>query len=160
MGVLVSPKPLAYPPDGREAYASRWSEKSIVSNQVNSVNTMRNYKNKSIKNRGGRPTKGITEKLKYRITVKMATSEYYALKTKAKESGLSISELVREALNDCSVKARLTVEQADHIRKLCGMANNVNQLAHQANIHGFVVAEVACKRMVFLIEKLIDLIRL
>jgi len=28
-------------------------------------------------NKGGRPVKGATEKLKYRITVKMATEDYY-----------------------------------------------------------------------------------
>lgn len=28
-------------------------------------------------NKGGRPVKGIAEKLKYRITVKMATEDYY-----------------------------------------------------------------------------------
>mgnify|MGYP003199124070 CR=1 FL=1 len=35
-------------------------------------------------NKGGRPVKGATEKLKYRITVKMATEDYYLLKSKAK----------------------------------------------------------------------------
>jgi hypothetical protein len=32
-------------------------------------------------NKGGRPVKGVTEKLKYRITVKMATEDYYLLKS-------------------------------------------------------------------------------
>lgn len=46
---------------------------------------MRNYKNNSSKNRGGRPTKGVTEKLKCRITVKMAT--LLCLKDKGKRVG-------------------------------------------------------------------------
>ena len=33
-------------------------------------------------NKGGRPVKGVTEKLKYRVTVKMATEDYYLLKSK------------------------------------------------------------------------------
>ena len=35
-------------------------------------------------NKGGRPVKGVTEKLKYRVTVKMATEDYYLLKSKVK----------------------------------------------------------------------------
>lgn len=34
--------------------------------------------------KGGRPVKGVTKKLKYCITVKMATKDYYLLKSKAK----------------------------------------------------------------------------
>ncbi len=46
-------------------------------------------------NKGGRPVKGAAEKLKYRITVKMATEDYYLLKSKAKSAGVSASEFVR-----------------------------------------------------------------
>ena len=45
------------------------------------------------KNKGGRPVKGAAEKLKYRITVKTATEDYYLLKSKAQES-LSASSSV------------------------------------------------------------------
>ena len=85
-----------------------------------------------IKNRasckGGRPTKKLSEKRKYRITVKMATEEYYSLKSKAKSAGVSASEIVRMAMNECQVKERLNTEQVDYIRKLCGMANNLNHI--------------------------------
>ena len=84
--------------------------------------------NKKTPNKGGRPTKKLSEKRKYRITVKMATEEYYAMKLKAKNAGVSASEIVRMAIRDCHIRARLTTEQADYIRKLCGMANNLNQL--------------------------------
>ena len=47
------------------------------------------------KNKGGRPVKGAVEKLKYRITVKMATEDYYLLKSKAKVAGVSASEFIR-----------------------------------------------------------------
>ncbi len=86
-------------------------------------------KNDTDRNRGGRPAKGLSEKRKYRITVKMATGEYYALKSKARKAGVSASEMVRQAVDGCVVRERLTTEQADFIRKLCGMANNLNQLA-------------------------------
>lgn len=43
--------------------------------------------NNKTPNKGGRPTKRLSEKRKYRITVKMATEEYYAMKLKAKNAG-------------------------------------------------------------------------
>ena len=43
--------------------------------------------NNKTPNKGGRPTKKLSEKRKYRITVKMATEEYYAMKLKAKNAG-------------------------------------------------------------------------
>ena len=46
-------------------------------------------------NKGGRPVKEATEKLKYRVTVKMATEDYYLLKSKAKSAGVSASESQR-----------------------------------------------------------------
>ena len=48
----------------------------------------RSINNKTL-NKGGRPTKKLSEKRKYRITVKMATEEYYAMKLKAKNAGVS-----------------------------------------------------------------------
>ena len=95
--------------------------------QVNKVciisknsNHMKRSINNKTPNKGGRPTKKLSEKRKYRITVKMATEEYYAMKLKAKNAGVSASEIVRMAIRDCHIRARLTTEQADYIRKLCG----------------------------------------
>ena len=87
--------------------------------------------------KGGRPTKGVAEKKKYRITVKLNTQDYYTLKGKAKSAGVTMSEFVRKLIYNGHVIERLTVEQADFIRKLCGMANNLNQLTHRANAEGF-----------------------
>ena len=89
--------------------------------------------NNKTPNKGGRPTKKLSEKRKYRITVKMATEEYYAMKLKAKNAGVSASEIVRMAIRDCHIRARLTTEEADYIRKLCGIANNLNQLTWRVN---------------------------
>ena len=44
------------------------------------------------RNKGGRPKKEATEKLKYRVAVKMATADYYRLLTRAHEAGVSPSE--------------------------------------------------------------------
>ena len=41
------------------------------------------------KNKGGRPPKSAGEKLKERLTVKMAAADYYALRGKARAAGLT-----------------------------------------------------------------------
>lgn len=54
---------------------------------------------------------------------------------------------------------RLTVEQADFIRKLCGMANNLNQLAHRANAEGFHTIAPFHKIIISKIDEILNLIR-
>lgn len=126
--VLGIPKLLALPPNSRCRGLSHRSP----SNQIKETSMIKTeYK------KGGRPTKGVAEKKKYRITVKLNTQDYYTLKGKAKSAGVTMSEFVRKVLDKGNVIERLTVEQADFIRKLCGIANNLNQLAHRANADGF-----------------------
>lgn len=88
-------------------------------------------------NKSGRSVKGAAEKLKYRVTVKMATADYYLLKSKAKLAGVSTSEFIRDCITKGGVKERLSKEHGDLVRKLCGMANNLNQLAKKANVEGY-----------------------
>ena len=97
------------------------------------------------RNKGGRPKKEATEKLKYRVAVKMATADYYRLLTRAHEAGVSPSEYMRGCFRNGHVKERLSEEHAGYIRQLCGMANNLNQLAHKANAGGFHDERWDCK---------------
>ena len=114
---------------------------------------------KSEYNKGGRPTKGAAEKKKYRITVKLTTEDYYTLKGKAISAGISMSEFVRKVLDKGNVIERLTIEQADFIRKLCGMANNLNQLAHRAKADGFYAIAPFYKLILAKIDEILNLIR-
>lgn len=115
-----------------------------------------NTKNKSDKFKGGRPALGIGRKKTYRINLKLDTQEYYALRAKMLQAGIKTkSDFVRECIRNAYVKARLTVEQTDYIRKLCGMANNLNQLAYQANKQGYFSAS---KESILLTEKIDNLI--
>ena len=148
--VLGIPKPLAPPPYSRCRGLSRWSP----SNQIKETNMT-----KSEYSKGGRPTKGVAEKKKYRITVKLNTQDYYTLKGKAKSAGVTMSEFVRKVLDKGNVIERLTIEQADFIRKLCGMANNLNQLAHRANADGFHVVAPFHKTIIGKIDEILNLIR-
>ena len=109
--------------------------------------------------KGGHPTKGVAEKKKYRITVKLNTQDYYTLKGKAKSAGVTMSEFVRKLIYNGHVIERLTVEQADFIRKLCGMANNLNQLTHRANAEGFHAVAPYHKNIIIKIDEILNLIR-
>ena len=148
--VLGIPKPLAPPPDTRCRGLSRRSP----SKQIKGTNMT-----KSEYNKGGRPTKGAAEKKKYPITVKLNTQDYYTLKGKAKGAGVTMSEFIRKLLDKGNIIERLTVEQADFIRKLCGMANNLNQLAHRANAEGFHVIAPFHKTIIGKIDEILNLIR-
>ena len=110
--------------------------------------------------KGGRPVKGAAEKLKYRITVKMATEDYYLLKSKAKSAGVSASEFIRGCITKGDVKERLSKEHSDLIRKLCGMANNLNQLARKANAEGYASAFLSCRTLMIEMDNLVNRIRL
>ena len=115
---------------------------------------------KKEKKKGGRPPKGATEKLKYRITLKMATADYFALLTQARNAGVSASEYLRGCFRNGYVKERLTAEHSDYVRKLCGMANNLNQLARGAHREGVRLHSGQCRHLLLSLETLIDRISL
>jgi hypothetical protein len=110
--------------------------------------------------KGGRPRKELGVKKDYRINTKMETKEYYLLLAKVKKAGTTISEFVRSAINNGYIKERLSVEQADHIRKLCGMANNLNQLAYQANVQGYSSIANRCILLADEIDTTIKLLKI
>lgn len=95
------------------------------------MNTIKN------RNTNGRPVKQTAEKKKYKVTLKMATEEYYSLKAKARLAGITRSEYIRRCIASSIVKQRLSAELMNHIRQLTGIANNVNQIAHKANAAGY-----------------------
>lgn len=108
--------------------------------------------------KGGRPKKDFGQKKSYRINIKLITEEYYSLVAKVKNARVTISDFVRDCLKKGYVKERISVEQVDYIRKLCGMANNLNQLAHRANAQGYNSASVECQELARSIDRIIKLI--
>jgi hypothetical protein len=94
---------------------------------------------KTIKNRNknGRPVKEPSKKKGYKVTVKMATEEFYTLKAKANSARMNRSEFIRQCIRTSEVRQRLTPELVGYIRQLSGMANNINQIARAANAAGY-----------------------
>ena len=89
---------------------------------------------------GGRPAKSRIDKQNRVVSTKLTELQFYAIRKRAGEAGLRVSEYVR---------------QADTIRKLAGEANNINQLAHRANAGGFALAAV---ELVKLKNRIIEII--
>jgi len=76
--------------------------------------------------KGGRPKLNPAEKLQYRIPVRLCTMDFYALKAKATQAGMTYTEVARQAIIGCQIRQRLTPEQMDCIRKLSRMGNSLN----------------------------------
>ncbi|BAX80822.1 MobC family plasmid mobilization relaxosome protein [Labilibaculum antarcticum] len=107
-------------------------------------------------NKGGRPRKSTAQKKRYKVDVKMATEEYYVLKSKAQKANLTISEYMRQCIAVSSVRERITPEVQIYIRKLCGMANNLNQIARKANAQGYTNVRKEYIHLADQIDQLID----
>ena len=81
---------------------------------------------------GGRPAKSRIDKQNRVVSTKLTELQFYAIRKRATEAGLRVSEYVRQAVVSAEVTPRLNRQDADTIRKLAGEANNINQLAHRA----------------------------
>ena len=88
------------------------------------------------KNKGGRPTKTLSEKRKYQVLLRLNTMEYYTLLGKSREASISRTEFLRQLITNAEVKSRIKPEEMQLIRTVSGMANNLNQIAHRLNAFG------------------------
>lgn len=105
------------------------------------------------KNRGGRPTKKLSEKRRYSVLLKLNTMEYFTLKSKAPEAGVNKNEYLRSLISEGQIKARITVEQIKEIRLLSGMANNINQIAHRLNTFGVSTVPTELRMLKLLVDE-------
>ena len=117
---------------------------------------MRTIKNRNDK---GRPPMAATEKRKYKITVRFATKEYFSLKEKARRAGVTLSEYLRRASASSVVRERLRPQHLQHILKLTGMANNLNQISRKANAAGYVGIRTEYRNLASGIDDLISRIK-
>ena len=66
------------------------------------------------------------------------SNENKLLKEKANKSGLTESEFIRSCIKGYKIKEQPTEEIKILQREITGIANNINQIAHQANIYPYV----------------------
>lgn len=89
------------------------------------------------KKKVGRPTKE-KEKLSTSINLKLTEADFKKVNEKAEKLGMKATQYTREMTLKGGVKSHFTLEELDLMRKLAGMANNLNQLARKANSIGYI----------------------
>ncbi len=70
------------------------------------------------------------------IPVRLNAKELRLLDEQVKRSGLSREEFLRSLIVGAEVRAKPCEHHADLLRKVAGLCNNANQLAHVANAAG------------------------
>ena len=70
------------------------------------------------------------------IPVRLNAKELRLLDEQVKRSGLSREEFLRSLIVGAEVRAKPCEHHADLLRKVAGLCNNANQLAHRANSTG------------------------
>ncbi|GHV40015.1 mobilization protein [Bacteroidia bacterium] len=103
----------------------------------------------------GRPTKG-ENKLTTSINLKLTQKEFDSVKEKAEILGIKPTQYAREMTINGGVKSRFTLEELDLMRKLAGMANNLNQIARRANQSGFSLVSVEVAYIAVQIRELLN----
>lgn len=113
-----------------------------------------------LKNKGGRPTKTLSEKRKYQVLLRLNTMEYYTLLGKAHEASIPRTEFLRRLIAKAEVKARIKPEEMQLIRSVSGMATNLNQIAHRLNAFGISTLNEDLNALKVLIYELIKRLKL
>jgi predicted DNA binding CopG/RHH family protein len=136
-------------------FISRWSlsfRLAEIQNYSITLNdtVMENKKEDATKR--GRPAKEKA-KLNFSINLKLTEEDFKTVQEKAAKLGMKPTQYAREMVLKGSVKSRFTLEELDKMRKLSGMANNLNQIAKKANISGYPVMALEMVTVVGEIKK-------
>lgn len=81
------------------------------------------------------------------------------IQSKAEQAGLSVNEFCHQAAMDCQVCQRISPEMVSAIRDLSGIANNVNQIAHQMHIYGLETVKQQCFLIVSEVSRIITQVK-
>jgi len=87
-----------------------------------------------------RPTKEI--KRTECVTVRFTKAEFRLVQKYAERSGLRLAEFIHDRALGYKIAPRLTEDEIKLYLQLVGMANNLNQLAKQANQRELLVLEI------------------
>lgn len=113
-------------------------------------------KNVLAESRKGRPKKNESELHNNRYQVNFTEDEMGVVEFKAQQTGKRIVHYIHDASLSATVRSHINDEQVDLIRKLAGMGNNINQIAHRANQGGLTAIVTVCEQTVGRIGLLIQ----
>ena len=103
----------------------------------------------------GRPSKG-ENKLTVSINLKLTQKEYNSVKGKSDILGIKPTQYAREMTINGGIKSRFTLDELDLMRKLAGMANNLNQVAKRVNRNEFLQVGLDLVILAGKIKELVD----
>ena len=104
---------------------------------------------------GGRPRLARYERRSHHHKVSYNDEEENIIQYKAEQAGKPDDVYLHEAGLDAVVHAHMSDENIEQLRDVCGMANNTNQIAHQANAGGLVSIRTKAEQLVVYLTELI-----
>ena len=108
---------------------------------------------------GGRPKLANYQKRTKCFRVMFTENDYIYIQSKAEQAGLSVNEFCHQAAMDCQVCQRISPEMASAIRNLSGIANNVNQMAHQMHTYGLEAVKQQCFSIISEVSRIITQVK-
>lgn len=103
---------------------------------------------------GGRPKLATYERRNHHHKVSYNDEEENIIQYKAEQAGKPDDVYLHEAGLDAVVQAHMSDENIEQLRDVCGMANNTNQIAHQANAGGFVFVRFKAEQLIISLTEL------
>ena len=108
---------------------------------------------------GSRPKLASYQKRTKCFRVMFTENDYIYIQSKAEQAGLSVNEFCHQAAMDCQVCQRISPEIVSAIRDLSGIANNVNQIAHQMQIYGLKTVKQQCLSIILKVSRIITQVK-
>ena len=108
---------------------------------------------------GGRPKLASYQKRTKCFRVMFTENDYIYIQSKAQQAGLSVNEFCHQAAMGCEVGQRISPEIVSAIRDLSGIANNVNQIAHQMHIYGLEAVKQQCFSIISEVSRIITQVK-
>lgn len=110
-------------------------------------------------NKGGRPKLADYQKRTKLVRIMFCENDFIYILSKASKAGLSVSEYCHQAVMDNNIRETISPELAKQIRDLSGIANNVNQIAHQMHIDGLDAVKEQCLHIIAAISSIINQVK-
>ena len=112
------------------------------------------------RNKGGRPSKEESERLKHRTMVRFTDAEMAFVEAQSQRAGLPLATFIHHAAMEQTVAERISPEMMRSLRQLFGIANNLNQAMHLANAYNLQGRADQVRRKLDDILEIINKIRL
>ena len=110
-------------------------------------------------NKGGRPKLADYQKRTKLVRIMFCENDFIYVQSNATKAGLSVSEYCHQAVMGNNIRETISPELAKQIRDLSGIANNVNQIAHQMHIDGFDAVKDQCLHIIAAISSIINQVK-